>query len=316
MNASRPQRIICVGTGRDGTLSIADMFQNAFDLGGRGQRVMHEYMAREFYHAFSNYRETAEHHYLDEIYQMIDACPYDCIVGNGYASVLPLFAERWGKDTAIVHIRRLNRQACIASLKKNSVLYPMAYRYYSDSPEAVVKRMAAFHFGEMTVHEWNRLSAEEKFAWYYDKTHFLISSYETMFSACGQLQTENLNEERSRRLVARFATGDDTMLPPPVWINRHGFDVAELAPERRIKMQWLLGRLDVGNMSQDETYAITYFLEKFVAWTGYQLDGSIEQISLSDVKTREELRAILDRASRVVSSRMKDIETMRASIVD
>src|SRR5262249_9000365 len=153
------------GAGRDGTLSVADMIQRLCNQAADG-RVMHEYQAREFYQAYCNFRETDESRFLDEIRSMIDECPYDCIVGNGYAAVLPQFAERWSSAT-LIHLRRADRVAAIASLKTNCELFPRAYGYYSTSPQATVKRMAAFHFGEMSRSRWDALSLDEKFAWYY-----------------------------------------------------------------------------------------------------------------------------------------------------
>ena len=35
----------------------------------------------------------------------------------------------------------------------------------------------------------------------------------------------------------------------------------------------------------DDAYAIEYFLEKFVGWTGYQITGAIKEISPHDVRT-------------------------------
>jgi hypothetical protein len=306
--------IICVGTGRDGTLSIAEMFQDVFDRAGRGQRVMHEYQAREFYEAFCNYRETSESRYLAEIRQMIAECSYDCIVGNGYAPVLPLFAEHWGRGATLVHIRRTDRNACIASLEKNAVLFPRAYRYYAASGDAETKRMAAFHFDEMSEAEWSRCALREKLAWYYDKTHALISSHHGAFAQCCEITTESINRDATRQLIARLATGDDTNLPPPTWLNAYGFDIAALPADRRAKMQWLIGRMDIGKMAHDEVYAIGYFLEKFVAWTGYQIDGSIAHISRDDVRSTAEMHAILDIAHRVVSDRLKDIEALRSAV--
>src|SRR5467141_2625029 len=126
MDGCRMLRLICVGAGRDGTLSIANMIQRLFDSAGGGERVMHEYRAREFYDAFSNFQETNNASYLDEICCLIDECPYDCIVGNGYAAVLPQFAERWGTSATLVHIQRANRAAAIESLKTNCELFPRA----------------------------------------------------------------------------------------------------------------------------------------------------------------------------------------------
>ena len=101
---------------------------------------------------------------------MVADCPYDSIVGNGYAAILPLFAEHYGRDLKVVHLYRDDREACIESLITNCELFPTAYRYYSSSPEAEVKRMAAFHFGDMSRAVWDRLPLREKFGWYYDKS--------------------------------------------------------------------------------------------------------------------------------------------------
>jgi hypothetical protein len=103
-------------------------------------------------------------------------CPYDSIVGNGYAAILPLFAERYGRGRKVVHLYR-DREACIESLITNCELFPTAYRYYSSSPEAKIKRMAAFHFRDMSRAAWDRLPLREKFAWYYDKTHALVQQH-------------------------------------------------------------------------------------------------------------------------------------------
>src|SRR5262249_50981675 len=128
-------KLICVGAGRDGTLSVADMIHRLYGQAGDGRRVMHEYQAREFYQAFCNFRETNDPRFLEEVRSMVDECPYECIVGNGYAAVLPQFAERW-RSATVVHIQRADRAAAIASLKANCELFPRAYGYYSASPQA------------------------------------------------------------------------------------------------------------------------------------------------------------------------------------
>src|ERR1700735_2858462 len=156
----RPKlKILCVGTGRDGTQSLNHMIEHVFAGAGGERHSMHEYCCREFYQAFCDQRETGDPSHADAIERMIAACPYDSIVGNGYAAILPLFAKHHGRDLKLVHLYR-DSDACIASLMTNCALFPTAYRYYSESSEAVVKRMAAFHFGEMSRTEWGRLRLE------------------------------------------------------------------------------------------------------------------------------------------------------------
>ena len=64
-------------------------------------------------------------------------------------------------------------------------------------------------------------------------------------------------------------------------------------------------------VASDDVYAVAYFLEKFIAWTGYQIDGSIRAISPNDVKTKEEISAVLEQANNILRDRLKDIDALR-----
>jgi hypothetical protein len=304
-------KVIAVGTGRDGTLSVADMIQSVFDRLGTGQRVMHEYEARQFYQAFCDYRETKDDRYQADIRSMIVNCPYECIVGNGYAAVLPYFLQACGTSLKLLHLRRSDRAACIASIKRNCELFPLAYRYYSTSSAAKFKRMAAFHFGEMTQQEWDRVSLDDKVGWYYDKTHSLIGDYRRGFLEYTEITTESINDEVSRRAISRLASGSDDIIAPPTQLNSHNF-IAGLPADRHNRMQWLFGRLNLNEVAADDVYAVDYFLEKFVAWTGYQIDGSIRDISPYDVKSMDQISEILGKAEKILLARLKDINALRA----
>jgi hypothetical protein len=50
-------RVLCVGTGRDGTQSLHHTVRHVLDRSGGGQ-AMHEYCCREFYQAFCRGVET------------------------------------------------------------------------------------------------------------------------------------------------------------------------------------------------------------------------------------------------------------------
>ena len=286
------------------------MIQSVFDRLDTGQRVMHEYEARKFYQAFCDFRETKDDRYEADIRSMIESCPYDCIVGNGYAAVLPQFLQV-NASLKILHLRRSDRSACIASIKKNCELFPLSFRYYSAGTAAKFKRMAAFHFGEMTQQEWDQLSLDAKIGWYYDKTHSLIREYRGGFSEYVEVTTESINDETSRRAISRLVSGSDDIVVQPTQLNSHTF-IAGLPADRRDRMQWLFGRLNLNEVAADDVYAVAYFLEKFVAWTGYQIDGSIRDISPNDVKSGDEIRAILTQAEKILRDRLKDIDALRA----
>lgn len=302
------QKLICVGAGRDGTVSLHRIIQHVFDRTDGG-RAMHEYCAREFYQAFSEYNETGNDGYAAEIRRMIAECPYDCIVGNGYAAILPLFREQWGPHTKLIHIRRGDRDACVASLVKNSEMFPLGHGHYSSSEGTALKRMAAFHFGEMTKDEWDGMSATAKFGWYYDKTHTLIEEHKGLFADTIDVLTESLNEEHTRRTIAQFAGGGETIVPPQAHLNAQEFDIASIASEHREKAIWLIGRLNWTLLFDDDTYAMEYFLNSFSAWTGYQINGS-PQLAGSKQPTPDETAATLARARALLIAAIEDIDQL------
>jgi hypothetical protein len=303
--ASKP-RLICVGAGRDGTQSLYRMIQTVFD-GTDGRSAMHEYCSREFYQAFCSYQETGDVQLLDEIRRMIVDCPYDCIVGNGYAAILPLFREVWGPDTRLLHLRRADRDACIESMVKNASLFPGAYLYYSSSEEAKVKRMAAFHFGEMPINEWNQLCPDKKFGWFYDKTHALVDLYKNLFAGCIELSTEQLGAEEGCRTVARWAADSEAVVPTPTHLNAHSIDISAAAKEHREKLFWLMGRLNVSDLCRDDVYAIDYFVNNFIAWTGYQIKNS-PQLGASRRPAREETAKVLARANAILRTALTKVD--------
>src|SRR5579864_6456014 len=166
MPAPKRLRLLCVGAGRDGSTTLAHMLQEVFDRAGGGQRAVHEYATVELHDLFANYRETQDPQYLAAASKIIADCPYSCIVGNGYAGFLDLFGDIHGGGLRVIHLRRQDRTKCVESLMKNCELFPGAYVYYSSSEESRSKRMAAFHFDEMSFETWSELPVEDKLGWY------------------------------------------------------------------------------------------------------------------------------------------------------
>src|SRR5580692_3589460 len=252
----RPKlKVLCVGTGRDGTQSLNHMIEHVFAASGGGQHSMHEYCCNEFYQAFCGLKETGDASGANAIELMIAACPYDSIVGNGYAAILPLFAGHYGRGLKVVHLYR-DRDACIESLITNCELFPTAYRYYSSSPDAEVKRMAAFHFGDMSRTAWDRLSTREKFSWYYDKTHALVRQHLALFDHRIEIATESLNDEATRRAIADFVDGGEAQPPPRTHLNASVIDISSFPKQHQVKMNWLMGRLNMEELAKDDVYAL------------------------------------------------------------
>jgi hypothetical protein len=306
-------RLLCVGTGRDGTQSLAHMIGTLYK-GASDREVMHEYCCREFYQSFSEYREGGgDPSRLAELKRMVADCGYDAIVGNGYASVLPLFAEHYGRGLILVHLQRRDREACIASLKQNCASFPTAYRYYSTSPAAVTKRMAAFHFDEMSIAQWDGLSPDMKFGWYYDKTHALIAEHSGLFDHYVEIATEDLNDDATRQMLAELCESHE--LPPATHLNASAIDIALFPEEHRHRLHWLMGRLNLEEVAADDVYAMNYFVNKFVAWSGYQIrhDQALER---GVPPSAGVIEANLERALKSLRPGIRDIEGLRALLAE
>jgi len=306
-------KVLCVGTGRDGTQSLNHMIQSVFSKTG-DQQSEHEYCGREIYRAFCDLSETGDSDYADALKRMVADCPYDSIVGNGYAAILPLFADYYGRDLRVVHLYR-DRDACIDSLITNCELFPAAYRYYSSSPEAKVKRMAAFHFGEMSRAAWDLLPIREKFGWYYDKTHALVRQHLALFDSHIEIATESLSDEATRRAIADFVAGGEAEPPPRTHLNASLIDISSFPKQHQVKMNWLMGRLNMEELAKDEVYALNYFLDKFVAWTGYQISDA-PQLGGTAAASAPEIAADLERAGRIMNERLREIEALYKLIRD
>jgi hypothetical protein len=283
------------------------MIQRVFGETGDRQS-MHEYCCREIYQAFCDFNETGDGGYAEALKRMVADCPYDSIVGNGYAAILPLFAERYGRGLKVVHLHR-DRDTCIESLITNCQLFPTAYRYYSSSPEAEVKRMAAFHFGDMSRAEWDSLPLREKFGWYYDKTHALVRRHLALFDAHIEIATESLNDEATRRAIADFVDGGAAAPPPRTHLNASVIDISSFPKQHQIKMNWLMGRLNMEELAKDDVYALNYFLDKFVAWTGYQITDA-PQLGGTAPASAAEIAADLERAGRIMNERLREIDAL------
>lgn len=307
-------KVVCVATGRDGTQSLNHMIEYLYAKSG-ARRSMHEYCCREFNQAFCEFVETGDAGAAGALDRMIADCPFECIVGNGYAAILPLFAKHYGRGLKVVHLCRTDRDACIASLVKNSEMFPTAHRYYSQSPEATIKRMTAFHFGEMSHAAWDRLTLLEKFSWYYDKTHALVRQHLTLFDASMLVQTEHLNDAATRLSVADFVADAPTIVPPKTHLNASSIEIGSFAKEHRAKMHWLMGRLNIEEAATDDVYALEYFLNKFIAWSGYQITAAPElEGTLSPPD--DEIAANLKRAAKILNSGLRDIDELSKIVGD
>jgi len=293
-------KVICVGTGRDGSSSLAQMIAKLSELTGIGYQVSHEYKSRELFDIFCEYRETGDRKFLDTLNGIIAQCPHDCIVGAGYATLLPMFAEQYGPQLKLVHLRRADRARCVESIKENAELFPAAYRYYHSSSAARYRRIAAFHFGEMDRDRWDRLSTDEKLGWYFDKTHSLVDQHTALFANHLAITTESMNDEPTRRALAKLIVGDDSVLPPPVVANPHYLKPGTLPPRDAEIAQWMLQDMDTLELGKNGVYLLEYAVSRVHQFITAAMESEI--YSPNEVPTDGQSATIqkLDRAGRAL----------------
>jgi hypothetical protein len=80
-------------------------------------------------------------------------------------------------------------------------------------------------------------------------------------------------------------------------------------------MNWLMGRLNMEELAKDDVYALNYFLDKFVAWTGYQITDA-PQLGGTVAASAPEIAADLERAARIMNERLREIDALYKLVRD
>lgn len=295
-------QIVAVGTGRDGTVSLTQLLNDLYQRHGLNGLAVHEYEARAFYNNFCSWKEDGSGEAVDRLRRLIAECPHRAIVGNGYASVLPLFAELW-PDVALIHVRRRDRDALIRSHMNNQKLFPETYVYYgSDSGD--MKRTTAFHVGEMTRDQWETLSLYDRFGWFYDYTHREIEQAKPLFRNVLEVCTEDLSDPAVLKAIGKLAAGSDAAPPPAVALNRHTYaSVGDFTEESRAYGQWLFGRFDMAKLQADPVYFTDYASNAFITWMGYLISGFAQELGSQYRAEDTEIRRTVERFIDVLRSR-------------
>jgi hypothetical protein len=240
---------------------------------GIGGECVHEILSRELYELQCDLIEHPERADTDRrIREIIAGFPCRAVSGNGYAGVLPVFAKLY-PDLKLIHLRRRDKQAFIASQMRNSQLFPETYIYYS-TDHGVMRRITAFHTGEATRDQWFALPLADKFAWFYDYTHRLVASAYPLFPHVLQIDMEDLNDPETLRSLAAFVSGDASHAPRPRRLNGHSLvDVFDFPAEQRAFAQWMFGRLNSREIAEGNMVLVDHVLNSTIAWLGYLQSG-------------------------------------------
>ena len=304
-------KYLAVGTGRDGTVSLAHLLNEVFKLNGISGLAVHEHLARECYEAYCHYKETGERTLLDRLRESMRNCPYTAIVGNGYASLLPVFREFY-PDLKLIHLKRRDRDATIRSHMRVSSMFPGPYIYYAGLT-GVMRRTAAFHVGELSRSAWDELSLYDKFGWYYNYTHNVIELESSHFSHCHTIYTEDLSHSDTLSSLARFIAGPLAQPPSPVVLNRLTYlSLDDFNEEFRLYAHWLLRSLSADEIQRDPLYLADYATKKIIELTQHQLSGVKEKIaSPYPRRSKQEIADILCQFEALMNLRIKEVARLK-----
>ena len=310
-------QLVAVGTGRDGTVSLNHFLNQLFQSEGKGRRSHHEYASRDCYNAFAQFA-SGDAQALEPVRRLLAECPFDAIVGNGQAFVLPYLRDALDRNVRFIHLQRRDRTACIESFLKLARYFPFAFANYSTRTdvEFLVQRTAAFHLGEMSRAEWDRLPLSEKFAWYYDKTHGLLAQIASSFTHSMHVYTEDLNSQETLRSIAEFVgiRGQESFTPPHKNSLTYG-DISRIEPFFIDKAQWLYANFDFNEGVREETHAIDYFCERFVSWKSYQLSSEDKRELGKYMQTPEGIVDDTDKAIEVLERWLATCRLLKKSVL-
>jgi len=307
-------KYLAVGTGRDGTRSLTHITNEIFRLNGISALAAHEFLSVDCYNAYCFFKETGDENYLDELRIKLANCPYEAVIGNGYAPLLGIIRALF-PDVALIHLRRHDREANIASLARNSRLFPETYIYYG-AADGIMKRVTSFHENEMSPQAWHSLSLNEKFGWYYDYTHAAIDKEKTNFSRCLNVSTETLSEkttlEKLSQYIVRFA---EAKIPEAVHLNRHSYlNVDDFNEDARQYAHWLFHTLSAGQIARDTVYLSEYVTNKYIALAGYQITGFIKEFAPAYAFGSLELSHSLDKFEALLLQKLKETRLLKAEL--
>ena len=276
-------KILGIGTGRDGTLSLCQLIQNIYilNISHNVPVAMHETNGYDIYQGIQYFWSTQD---SSPMITVMQNWSHQVEIGNGYAFFMPAILKAFGPELKIIRLRR-NRNKCVQSLSKRPLLNPHNWGgYVSEQTKIALTRPTAVDFKEMSIDSWRALSLEEKISWYYDKTHELLDLYLPKFNHVLEVSTEQLSHPDTIQTITQFINPTFTNLPQPVHVHLSSpFDYTELNSEERQRLENLFREMDVQKLIKSDLYPLEFFLNKIIAKLGYtkEIDKNILNIFIA-----------------------------------
>ncbi len=267
--ATTPPRILVLGTGRDGTRSVANLIASLHGANGAVAKVMHEIASFRTFAGVAKYLQ-GDDAWMRNICRAWDG---DVIAGNGFNFILPLLHEMFGGNLKVIHLRR-ERGPAIAAMARAAQADPLYWDGYLDldgedgvdvAAEFDPQRPGAPLLDDMDEEQWSMLSLEDRLGWLYDAGHRAIENDLHLFPNHLAVATEDLNDPAAIQRIARFIDPGFRQLCPPVHVN-HALDgpLEAVVSDDRDGARSTLADFDYHRVAASETYPVVYFLQNMV----------------------------------------------------
>lgn len=254
---------IIASAGRDGSLTVANLLQDFFDLNELNLRVCHEYKSNFFNHYFS---ESGSYKYKDELIEYVKNCPYDVIVGNGSIHAYEYFAKFF--NVTLIHLKRANKKEAIQSLSKNMQLFPRVWGKYIKTTDPQTNMFTAYDLFQKSKKSWDSLSYSQKAKFYYEEIHRIIDSKNPILT----INTEDLNSTDKIKNLFKLINKNALNYPSSMHMNKH-YASNKKDNLQQNKVQRSLGKINV-NEKNFELYLFKYFLNYLISYVGWQINKS------------------------------------------
>ena len=255
------QIIIGIGKGRDGTTSLSENLKKIIELNNHQGQVYHEKFVKEIYNNFHfnfDNKKKLEKKNIDIFKKFKLGNIY---VGNGYILILDLLKKKYGNKLKIIQLFR-EKKSWSKSFVKNIKFYPKKHGNYIDDSKSEIFRMCAYHYGELTFNEWNKLSLKKKLEWYYIKNNDLLKKIS--FSKKNKLILSNTQLDMTRYIlkITKFLNSKWKSPKNSLKVNVSKIDYSLLENLDKKIVGTFYSNFDYLQAAKDPTYGALFFLEK------------------------------------------------------
>ena len=260
---------LCIGNGRDGTLSLKENIRNICELNNSNYKVFHEtYAVDVFNNLHKNYNNNSL--FKKQNQKIIDKLNLNEIhVSNGYSFLISDLYLKFKKNLKIIRIKR-NKNQWLTAFKKNIKNYPKKHGNYAKIKNPEIYRMSAWHFNEMKKKEWDAISLNKKLDWYYKKNDEFIRNIKKYIDKKNilEIKTENLTKKETLKKITIFFNSNWKTPLFSLKTNVSNLDYSKMAKFDKKILGTFYSSFDYLYAAKNPVFGANYFINK--VFLGYQ----------------------------------------------